>query len=125
MFNVSMPVLYTRRSSSNLVIACSLPTADARFGTLFCPRSTPAMAESLAPECTPLKQEYDSCFNVWFEGYLEPAISPSATDAQRTAHYQRKAKEFEDKCGKVYKEYQSCLQVRFSFPCIGCGDLKI
>ncbi|KAJ7647780.1 mitochondrial distribution/morphology family 35/apoptosis [Roridomyces roridus] len=68
------------------------------------------MADSLSPECTPLKQEYDSCFNVWFEGYLSPAISPSATDAQRTAHYQRKAKEFEDKCGKVYKEYQACLQ---------------
>ncbi|KAJ7496771.1 mitochondrial distribution/morphology family 35/apoptosis [Mycena latifolia] len=66
------------------------------------------MADSLSPECTPLKQQYDSCFNAWFEGYLEP-ISSSATEAQRTAHYERKAKEFEAKCGKVYAEYQSCI----------------
>ncbi|KAJ7668982.1 hypothetical protein B0H17DRAFT_1086988 [Mycena rosella] len=57
----------------------------------------------------PLKQEYDACFNLWFEGYLEPTPS-SATDAQRIAHYQRKASEFESKCGKVYAEYQNCIQ---------------
>ncbi|KAJ7099483.1 mitochondrial distribution/morphology family 35/apoptosis [Mycena belliarum] len=67
------------------------------------------MADSLSPECTPLKKTYDSCFNAWFEGYLEPVAS-STTDAQRIAHYQQKAKEFEDKCGKVYAEYQSCIQ---------------
>ncbi|KAJ7503093.1 hypothetical protein B0H11DRAFT_1711395 [Mycena galericulata] len=69
------------------------------------------MADSLSPECTPLKQEYDSCFNVWFEGYLEPIISPSPTDAERVAHYERKAEEFQAKCGKVYAEYQKCIQV--------------
>ncbi|KAJ7287047.1 mitochondrial distribution/morphology family 35/apoptosis [Mycena rebaudengoi] len=68
------------------------------------------MADSLSPACTPLKHEYDSCFNVWFEGYLEPAISPSATDAQRAAHYQQKADEFQAKCGKVYEEYRNCIQ---------------
>ncbi|WWC67769.1 uncharacterized protein I206_101681 [Kwoniella pini CBS 10737] len=31
--------------------------------------------ESLSPECTPLKHKYDSCFNAWFEGYLQPALS--------------------------------------------------
>ncbi|KAJ7104577.1 mitochondrial distribution/morphology family 35/apoptosis [Mycena crocata] len=68
------------------------------------------MADSLSPACTPLKKEYDSCFNVWFEGYLEPTLSPSATEAQRTAHYQQKAEEFKTKCGKVYAEYQNCIQ---------------
>jgi len=29
---------------------------------------------SLSPKCTPLKQRYDSCFNAWFEGYLQPAL---------------------------------------------------
>ncbi|KAJ7125250.1 mitochondrial distribution/morphology family 35/apoptosis, partial [Mycena epipterygia] len=67
------------------------------------------MADSLSPECTPLKKEYDSCFNVWFEGYLEP-IAPSSTEPQRIAHYQRKADEFQAKCGKVYAEYQNCIQ---------------
>ncbi|KAJ7807850.1 hypothetical protein B0H14DRAFT_2871915 [Mycena olivaceomarginata] len=52
------------------------------------------MADSLSPQCTPLKHEYDSCFN-----------------KQRTAHYQRKADEFQAKCGKVYAEYQNCIQV--------------
>jgi TRIAP1/MDM35 family protein len=78
------------------------------------------MADSLSPACTPLKHEYDSCFNVWFEGYLEP-ISSSATEAQRTAHYQRKAEEFEAKCGKVYAEYQSCIQVCLLCPVPYCA----
>ncbi|KAL7420158.1 hypothetical protein Q5752_005124 [Cryptotrichosporon argae] len=30
--------------------------------------------QSLAEECTPLKHRYDSCFNLWFEGYLQPAL---------------------------------------------------
>jgi hypothetical protein len=33
---------------------------------------------SLSPECTPLKQRYDSCFNAWFEGYLQPALDSSS-----------------------------------------------
>ncbi|KAJ7350677.1 mitochondrial distribution/morphology family 35/apoptosis [Mycena albidolilacea] len=68
------------------------------------------MADSLSPQCTPLKNEYDSCFNVWFEEYLEPALATNATQKQRTAHYQRKADEFQAKCGKVYAEYQNCIQ---------------
>ncbi|ODN83225.1 hypothetical protein, variant [Cryptococcus amylolentus CBS 6039] len=30
--------------------------------------------QSLSPECTPLKHRYDTCFNLWFEGYLQPAL---------------------------------------------------
>ncbi|WVF69991.1 hypothetical protein IAT40_004776 [Kwoniella sp. CBS 6097] len=37
--------------------------------------------ESLSPECTPLKHRYDSCFNAWFEGYLQPALAASASSS--------------------------------------------
>ncbi|KAF7296080.1 hypothetical protein MKEN_01423100 [Mycena kentingensis (nom. inval.)] len=67
------------------------------------------MSESLSPECTPLKHAYDSCFNVWFEGYLEAALA-NASDAQRKVHYKQKAEEFDAKCGTIYKDYQNCLQ---------------
>lgn len=69
------------------------------------------MAQSLAEECTPLKIEYDSCFNSWFEGYLEPAVSASATLDQRTKYSKQKAEEYEAKCGKVWKSYQDCVKV--------------
>ncbi|KAI9634738.1 uncharacterized protein MKK02DRAFT_37617 [Dioszegia hungarica] len=39
--------------------------------------------ESLSPECTPLKHRYDSCFNSWFEGYLQPALD---ADPSRFTH---------------------------------------
>lgn len=39
---------------------------------------------SLSPECTPLKHRYDSCFNLWFEGYLQPALD---NDHARTEAY--------------------------------------
>jgi hypothetical protein len=35
---------------------------------------------SLDPECTPLKHRYDSCFNLWFEGYLQPALDSRSTE---------------------------------------------
>lgn len=71
------------------------------------------MASSLSPECTPLKQEYDSCFNAWFEGYLEPAVSSAvATPDQRAVYSQQKAAEYEQKCGKVWEAYRACVQVR-------------
>lgn len=67
------------------------------------------MAQSLSPECTPLKKEYDSCFNAWFEGYLEPAVS--ALERQREAYSKSKAEEFQQKCGKVWEAYRGCVQV--------------
>ena len=67
------------------------------------------MASSLSLECTPLKTTYDACFNAWFEGYLEPAVSK--TPAERTAYSKQKADEFEEKCGKVWKDYKACVQV--------------
>jgi TRIAP1/MDM35 family protein len=70
------------------------------------------MAASLSSECTPLKTAYDSCFNAWFEGYLEPAVAASASKEQRTAYSKQKAEEYEEKCGKLWSSYKDCLQVR-------------
>ncbi|EAU92502.1 hypothetical protein CC1G_00721 [Coprinopsis cinerea okayama7 len=66
------------------------------------------MAESLSPECTPLKLKYDSCFNSWFEGYLEPAVA--ATPKERAAYSKKKAEEFQKKCGSVWEQYRECVQ---------------
>ncbi|EIW55437.1 uncharacterized protein TRAVEDRAFT_102554, partial [Trametes versicolor FP-101664 SS1] len=68
------------------------------------------MSQSLNNECTPLKREYDACFNAWFEGYLEPALSSAANAEQRTKFAQQKAAEFESSCGKVWLEYRKCVQ---------------
>ncbi|KIM64145.1 hypothetical protein SCLCIDRAFT_1213559 [Scleroderma citrinum Foug A] len=72
------------------------------------------MAESLSPECTPLKHAYDSCFNSWFEGYLEPAVSHSKTllESQRNEYTKQKADEFERNCGAAWRQYKGCVQVR-------------
>ena len=69
------------------------------------------MASSLLEECTPLKRKYDACFNAWFEGYLEPAVSASITPEQRTRFSQEKAAQFERSCGQLWREYRDCVQV--------------
>lgn len=71
------------------------------------------MAHSLSSECTPLKQSYDSCFNTWFEGYLEPAIAHSRNtpQGQRSEYAKQKAEEFEEKCGGIWDQYKKCVQV--------------
>ncbi|KAM5541858.1 hypothetical protein V8D89_004587 [Ganoderma adspersum] len=68
------------------------------------------MSQSLSEECTPLKRKYDACFNAWFEGYLEPAVSASVTPEQRKKFSQEKAAEFERSCGKTWQEYRACVQ---------------
>src|ERR1700689_1195091 len=50
-----------------------------------------AMAHSLAQSCTQLKLEYDSCFNSWFEGYLEPAVTASVSHESRAKYSKEKA----------------------------------
>ncbi|KAF8915916.1 mitochondrial distribution/morphology family 35/apoptosis [Mucidula mucida] len=67
------------------------------------------MADSLNEACTPLKRAYDSCFNTWFEGYLEPAVA-ATSEAQREAYSKEKAEEFKAKCGKMWIEYKTCVQ---------------
>ncbi|CAL1708364.1 unnamed protein product [Somion occarium] len=66
------------------------------------------MANSLTDECTPFKREYDSCFNAWFEGYLEPAVA--ASPEQRSKYSQEKAAEYERDCGKIWTQYRECVQ---------------
>jgi TRIAP1/MDM35 family protein len=70
-----------------------------------------SMSQSLSKECTPLKQAYDTCFNSWFEGYLEPAVAASSSPEARTEYSKRKAEEFQEKCGKIWESYRSCVQV--------------
>jgi hypothetical protein len=84
------------------------------FRPTVAPRQTATitMAESLSPQCTPLKQEYDSCFNSWFTGYLEPAISASASKKEQTEYSKRKVEEYQEKCGKVWNSYKECVEVR-------------
>ena len=69
------------------------------------------MAHSLAEECTPLKREYDTCFNAWFEGYLQPAVSVSANPAELERYRKDKAEEYEKKCGKLWETYRACVKV--------------
>lgn len=74
------------------------------------------MASSLSEECTPLKHEYDACFNSWFEGYLEPLTANengSRDQAAAQKHTQEKALEYERNCGKVWQSYRDCLKVRY------------
>ncbi|KAL5636647.1 hypothetical protein ACGC1H_000564 [Rhizoctonia solani] len=69
------------------------------------------MAESLSPECTPLKHAYDTCFNAWFEGYLEPATSGAANPpTDPGARAKQMAAEYEEKCGKLWEGYRECVQ---------------
>lgn len=47
---------------------------------------------SLSEECTPLKQEYDACFNSWFsDKYLKGVTT--------------------DHCGPLFQKYQECVKV--------------
>jgi len=69
------------------------------------------MAHSLSEACTPLKHQYDSCFNAWFEGYLEPAVAISPTPQRRAEYSKQKAEEFQQKCGKLWDSYRDCVQV--------------
>ncbi|KIY63528.1 hypothetical protein CYLTODRAFT_359807 [Cylindrobasidium torrendii FP15055 ss-10] len=68
------------------------------------------MADSLSEACTPLKQAYDTCFNAWFEGYLEPAVAVRNQQNSREVYAKQKAEEFEAKCGKLWVSYKSCIQ---------------
>jgi TRIAP1/MDM35 family protein len=79
--------------------------------SLFCFLICSTMAESLSPECTPLKHKYDTCFNAWFEGYLEPAVAASSSKQQQQEYSKRKADEFQETCGKVWESYRECVQV--------------
>lgn len=48
---------------------------------------------SIAPECTNLKHDYDKCFNEWFgERFLKGDIEPPSN------------------CDNLFKKYQECIK---------------
>ena len=89
--------------------------------------------DSLHSPCTPLKQTYDGCFNLWFEEYLQLAAPqqslatpPSSSansgqdvgkgDADRQIKIRSKANEYQTRCGETWKAYRDCLEVRLCYP---------
>ena len=57
---------------------------------------------SLGEDCTPLKQEYDTCFHKWFKSvFLKGKDSPNHNEA----------------CGQFFQNYQTCLNVNFPISC--------
>ena len=52
------------------------------------------MAESVAPECTPLKERYEGCFNAWYSGKY---LKHGSTD--------------DSECAPALKVYQECVKV--------------
>jgi TRIAP1/MDM35 family protein len=67
-----------------------------------------------------MKKAYDSCFNHWFDEYLQLAapIPPTAgkgnpkVEEERQAKIKAKAVQYEEKCGATWKAYRDCLEVR-------------
>lgn len=99
-----MAAVETGRRSANSSGRCQCRVTDSVLST--------TMAHSLDERCTQLKLDYDSCFNSWFEGYLEPAVSASASPESRSKYSKEKAEEYESKCGKIWATYRDCVQVR-------------
>jgi len=84
------------------------------------------MAHSLSSECTPLKHAYDSCFNAWFAGYLEPTLTPHQQrekDKNPQEYQKQKAEEYQQKCGKVWESYKECVQVSVCASAFGIPSL--
>jgi TRIAP1/MDM35 family protein len=50
--------------------------------------------ESIGKECTPLKKEYDSCFQEWYTNDFLKGTSKTKVP-----------------CEELFKRYQSCLEV--------------
>ncbi|KAA1138199.1 hypothetical protein PGTUg99_018126 [Puccinia graminis f. sp. tritici] len=64
--------------------------------------------DSLEPKCTPLKNSYDACFNLWFEKYLTlTANYESGNDRKRVLA--RSKEQYEKDCGLKWLQYHSCL----------------
>lgn len=52
------------------------------------------MSSSIGPECTELKQKYDTCFNKWYsEKFLKGDTTPE--------------------CEDLFKDYKACVMVCF------------
>lgn len=73
------------------------------------------MANSVNPECNSYKRRYDSCFNTWFEQYLNLAspATPTSTAVDPEA-LRKKGAELNTKCGDLFKIYRTCIEVSVS-----------
>ena len=76
------------------------------------------LMDSIKPECTPLKHEYDRCFNAWFKDYLEAAsststdksgawITPSIFGGDKLAQLRTR---YDTDCGHIFRKYQACVK---------------
>ena len=89
---------------------------------------TPKLGQmnSMSPECTPFKHKYDDCFHTWFKDYLDMSssvnVEPSSPPKQNPWPGRDKQappsdltslrERYETDCGKLFEEYQACVQVR-------------
>ncbi|KXS16850.1 UPF0203-domain-containing protein [Gonapodya prolifera JEL478] len=66
------------------------------------------MASSLAPQCTPLKREYDTCFNKWYaESFLKGAYEPGvSSNGNGGVGEQGKAR---TECDELFEKYRACV----------------
>ena len=55
--------------------------------------------DSIDKTCTPLKQQYDQCFNKW---YLDKFLTG-----------QHKEKDGDEPCAQLFKQYKACVSVSF------------
>lgn len=84
--------------------------------------------ESMAPECTPLKEKYDTCFHTWFKDYLDVSsvlhegasnqadrwhvrgslFSASNNQVHKIAALRAR---YDNDCKSLFTEYQACVKV--------------
>lgn len=89
------------------------------------------LMDSISPQCTPLKHKYDGCFNAWFQEYLGAATNAEAEQSAQSSGSWTKGiprfssssqritqkltllrERYEYDCGKLFTQYQACVQVR-------------
>ncbi|KAL4402662.1 phosphatidic acid transfer protein [Malassezia pachydermatis] len=83
--------------------------------------------ESMAPECTPLKEKYDTCFHTWFKDYLDVSsvlhegasnqadrwhvrgslFSASNNQVHKIAALRAR---YDNDCKSLFTEYQACVK---------------
>jgi len=70
------------------------------------------MANSVNPACNAFKRQYDSCFNTWFEQYLNTSLPSSGNNNSKPDPevLRSKGKELESKCGDLFKTYRRCIE---------------
>lgn len=73
---------------------------------------------SLSPECTPLKHEYDTCFNQWYAQLLLSTDSSSSSSLSSLSNYKKPSSSTTSTtpfvpCEALFKKYQECVWVNF------------